>query len=247
MISSRAWPAAVFDGAMAMPLEPPGSLKRAASSACGESSGGLEPPRGLGAVVEGLQFGQGRALDVAADAALGEAQRHPGLESGDDAGLHLGMVGQVGVQPVGPGVHQRAEPRRTGGVVGPEHGGIDEQLLPQVRPDGALALGFGQTAKRVQVVGLHPVEVVLGLRVDHAEDRVSVGAAVHVGDAPVVPDDGEPRRFGAPAGKLDRIGGPRRVRAKSGGHRQHHQNPHVQPPLQPRLCGRSLAGVRPLA
>jgi hypothetical protein len=69
---------------------------------------GLDLGRGLqlGLAVEGLQLAQRDPLDVAADAALGEAQRHPRLEPGDDLRLHGGMGGQVEVQPVGPGVHQ---------------------------------------------------------------------------------------------------------------------------------------------
>ena len=73
--------------------------------------------------------------------------------------------------------------------------------MPQILPDRALALRLGQPAHRVEVVGLDPVEVVLGLGVDHPEDRVGVGLPVDVGDAPVVPDDRDVARLGAPSGR----------------------------------------------
>ena len=67
---------------------------------------------------------------------------------------------------------------------------------------------------RVEVVGLDAVEVVLGLRVDHAEHRVGVGLAVDVRDAPVVADDGDALRLLLPAGDVLVCGGLRRGRAR---------------------------------
>ena len=64
--------------------------------------------------------------------------------------------------------------------------GIDEQLHAQVAVDFALALGLGKPALRVDEVRLDAVEIVFRLRVDHAEDGVSVGLAVHVRNAPIV-------------------------------------------------------------
>ncbi len=60
--------------------------------------------------VEPLQVGQVDALDVPADTALGEAQRHPGFEAHQGAGVGVGMGAQVIVQAVGPGVHERLQP-----------------------------------------------------------------------------------------------------------------------------------------
>ena len=101
------------------------------------------------------------------------------------------MLVQVEVEAVGPGVHQRLQPLRTGGVLRLHAVGVDEELHPQVAVDRGLALGLRQAAHRVDVVRLDAIEVVLGLRVDHPEDRVGVGLAVDVRDAPVVADDGD--------------------------------------------------------
>ena len=134
--------------------------------------------------VERLERVQRHALDVAADAALAEAERHPRLEPRDHPRLH-GRVGvQVVVEPVGPRVHQALEPRGAGRVLRPHAVRIDEQLHPQVLPDGALPFGLGEPTRRVQVVGLDPVEVVLRLGVDHPEDRVGVGAGRGRGRCP---------------------------------------------------------------
>src|SRR5205814_575298 len=45
------------------------------------------------------------------------------------------------------------------------------------------------------VVGLHAVEIVFGLRIDHAEHGISVGFTFDVGNAPVVAGDGYIRRM----------------------------------------------------
>ena len=67
----------------------------------------------------------------------------------------------------------------------------------------ALALGFRQAAKAIQEVRLDPVEVVLGLRVDHAEDGVGVAAAMDMGDAPIIALDGDARRLPLADASLD--------------------------------------------
>ena len=139
--------------------------------------------------VEGFQLAQGHALDVAADAAFREAERHPGFEALDDLRLHVRVGGQVVVQPVGPAVHQSLQPGRTPGVLGLQHNRVDEQLLAQIGKDRRQSLRLGRAAQRGHVVGLDAVEVVLGLGIGHAEHRVGVGLAVDVGDAPVVAGD----------------------------------------------------------
>ncbi len=67
-------------------------------------------------------------------------QRHPRLEVGDHARMHVRMRGEVVVEPVGPGVHQRLAASRALRVERLQLDRIDEQLLPQVEPDRRLAL-----------------------------------------------------------------------------------------------------------
>ena len=62
-----------------------------------------------------------------------------------------------------------------------------------------------QAADGPDVVALHAGEIVLGLRVDHAEDGVGVGLAVDVRDAEVVADDRHACGAGGEA-RLLRIG-----------------------------------------
>ena len=57
--------------------------------------------------VERLKLADIHALDVAADAAFAERERHPGLEMFDDSRLHFRMFEEVVVQSVGEGVHER--------------------------------------------------------------------------------------------------------------------------------------------
>ena len=173
------------------------------------------------AAVEGLELAQVHALDVAADAALAEGERHPRLEAGDHARLHLGARRQVVVEAAGPRVHQGLQPLRRLRVLRLHVGGVDEQLHPQVTVDLSLALGLGQPALRVEEVGLHPVEVVLGLGVHQPEHRVGVGLAGDVRDAPVVADDGDAGGALLPGGHLGRkrFGG-RLRRARCGGNSQ---------------------------
>ena len=174
----------------------------------------LEQGAGLGGVkqrqlplaIESLQLFQRDAFDVAADAAFAEAERHPRLEPADHARRRLRMLIEVEVQPVGPGVHQLFQPVRAGCVFGLQVHRIDEQLHAQVLIDRALPFGLGQAAHGVQVVGLDAVEVVFRLGVDHAEHRIGVGGAMHMGDAPVVTDDADPLRFAAPAGQISGFG-----------------------------------------
>src|SRR5487761_687235 len=61
------------------------------------------------------------------------------------------------------------------------------------------AARFRAQAERVHVVGFHPLEVVLGLGILHAEHRIGVGFAVHMGDAPVLPVEGDVLRLLLPA------------------------------------------------
>ena len=101
------------------------------------------------------------------------------------------MLGEVEVQSVGKSVHQLLKPRRAGGVFLLQRFGIDEELHAEILIDLRFALGLGETAHGVDVVRLHAIEIVLGLGVLHAEDRVGVRLTVDVCDSPVVADDGD--------------------------------------------------------
>ena len=59
---------------------------------------------------------------------------------------------------------------------------------------------------RVDVVRLDAIEVVLGLRILHAENNVGVGLAINVGDAPIVPNDGDARCLASQPGGLRNSG-----------------------------------------
>ena len=136
--------------------------------------------------VKRLELRQRHRLDIAANAAFGKAQRHPRFELRDDSGVHLRVIGEVLVEPRGPALHQRAQPRRALGILHFEIGRIDPQPLAQVRPDRAFAIGLGAAAKARQVIHLDPVEVILGLGIDHPVNRIGVSVALDVGDAPIV-------------------------------------------------------------
>ncbi len=90
---------------------------------------------GRAAPIEGFELLQVDALDVAADAALGEAERHPWLEVLYDSRLHFGVFEEVVVEAIGKGVHQRLQPCRAGRVLGLQLGGIDEDLHAKVLID----------------------------------------------------------------------------------------------------------------
>ena len=159
-------------------------------------------------------------LDVAADAALAEAERHPRFELRNHARLHLGVRGQVEVQAVGPAVHQRLEPGFGLRVVGLELHGINEQLHAQVAIDRALALRLGEAALRVDEVGLDAVEVVFSLRVHQPEHDIGVGLGVDVGHAPVVADDGDAIGALLPGGNFRADGRGGRLRRRARGQRK---------------------------
>ena len=186
-------------------------------------------PRGLGdhrkPAVEGLQICQIHFLDIAADAAFGEAQRHPRLEAFDDSGLRFGVLGQVEVQPVGKGIHELLQPRGTGGVLLLQLHRVDEELHAQILVNERLALRLRQTPHGVEVVGFDAIEIVLGLGVLHSEDRVGVGLAVDMRDAPVVADDGDVPGLLFPARRLRIFG---RLECETGRHRRQRENQLLQ-------------------
>src|SRR5262249_51766670 len=66
----------------------------------------------------------------------------------------------------------------------------------------ALAFGLGHSAETDQVVGLDTVEIVLGLRVDHAEHRIGIALALDMRDAQVIARNRNLCRLGcSPAGR----------------------------------------------
>ena len=92
---------ALFEGATAKPFEPVGSFSKSSSSYTSAAS------RAAGIVsVERFELVQADPLDVAADAAFAERERHPRLEVGEDFRLHVGVGVEEVVQPVGPRRHQ---------------------------------------------------------------------------------------------------------------------------------------------
>ena len=109
---------------------------------------------------------------------------------------------QVEIQAVRERVHQRPQPRWTGGVFGLQVGGIDEEFHPQVAVDFALALDLREPAQGVDVVQLDPVEIILGLREEQPKDGVGVRPAVDMGHAPMVADEGDVAGPLLPAGEV---------------------------------------------
>ena len=184
---------------MAAPFDPVGSAGSSAFQGRRLVFGALP--------VEGLELIHVHPLDVSADAPLGEGECHPGLESLDHPGLHLGVLIKVVVQAVGVSVHQGLQPLRAFLVLRLHVVRVDEELHAQVPVHRALALGLRQAPHGVDVVRLHPVEVVLRLGVHQAEDGVGIRFSVDVWNAPIVSDDGDVLGLSLPGGDLFVHGG----------------------------------------
>jgi hypothetical protein len=75
---------------------------------------------------------------------------------------------------------------------------IDEQPLAKIGPDRVLAVCFGATPERGQVIRLDPREIVLGLCVDQPEHRIRVGSPTDMRDPPVVARDRDARGLHLP-------------------------------------------------
>ena len=101
------------------------------------------------------------------------------------------MPGQIEVQTVSPGVHQRLQPRRTSPVLGFHSIGRDKDLHAQIAPHRTLALCFRQPSHGVEVVCLHAIEIVFRLGIDHAEHRIGIRLTRDVRNAPVIAGDGD--------------------------------------------------------
>ncbi len=95
-----------------------------------------------------------------------------------------------------------AQPLRAGRVVFLQVLGIDEHLHAQILIDLVFAFCLGQPPHGVQVVGLDPVEVVFGLRVDHAKHGIRIGLAINMRDAPVIAHNLDVGRLRGPTRSL---------------------------------------------
>ncbi len=166
--------------------------------------------------VKGLERAQVYPIDVSAErhAPLGEGQRHPGFEMLDEFWRHLGILGEVVVQTVGERVHQRFQPRRARLVLRLQGIRVDEDLHAQVLPHPGLTLDLRQSPDGVNVIHLHAIEVVLGLCVHHAEDRIGIRLAVHVRNAPVVTNDRDILGLFLPAREILVVGALRRLQGE---------------------------------
>ena len=133
-----------------------------------------------------MQLFERYALDVTANAALAETQRHPGLEFRQYPWVDIWMSLQVVVEAVRPCLHQLPEPGRAAGIVRLQYLRVDEQPLPKILPDRLLPLAFSKPPEAGEVVGLHAVEVVFGLRIDHTEHGIGIGLALYVRDTPII-------------------------------------------------------------
>ena len=154
--------------------------------------------------VEAFQLFQVDPLDVAADAAFGEAERHPRLEPGQHPRLHLRVRGEEVIEAVRPGIHQPAHWRGAAHIVGLQLIVADIEPRSKVLPNGLFAVRLGGAAEIGQIIGFDPWEVVFRLSIDHPEHGLGIGPAMNVGDAPIVADDGDARCLGAPSRQLGR-------------------------------------------
>src|ERR1700730_635021 len=79
------------------------------------------------------------AFDIAADAAFGEGQRHPGLETMDDFRRNGGVLRPEVIYSVRPSHHQCLEPGRALQKSSAQSARVDEQSLTKVAKDGRFA------------------------------------------------------------------------------------------------------------
>src|SRR6476469_1767847 len=101
--------------------------------------------------IEGLEVGGVDPLDVAADAAFGEAERHPRLEMLQHLGMYLRVGREEVVEAVCPSIHQRLHLRWALRVIGLKLRLADVEPGAQVLPDRLFAVGLRRAAERGQV------------------------------------------------------------------------------------------------
>ena len=147
-----------------------------------------------------MQLAKIHSFDIAANAAFGEGQRHPGFKSVDDTGRDLGMHVKIVIEAVGEGIHQGLQPLGAFLVLSLHVDRIDEQLHAQVAKQLRLTLCLCQATHRVNIVCLDAVKIVLSLGVQCTEYRIGIGLPIDVCNAPFVSADGDVARPLFPAG-----------------------------------------------
>src|SRR6185369_17119797 len=139
--------------------------------------------------VECLEIPKTYTLDIATDAALGEAQRHPRLKALNDARLHIRMLIEVVIKSVSECNHELLQPRWTAVVFPLQVRGIDKYLHSQILVHLGLTLGLSEPTHRVDVIRFDAIEVVLRLGVFRSEHSIGIGLTVNVRDTPVIAND----------------------------------------------------------
>ena len=196
-----------------------GRLARDHAQLLGRRRGGL--------AVEGLEVAQRDTLDIAADAAFGEAECHPRFEAGQHLRLAR-MNREVEVEAICPRIHQLAQPGGAAGILRLQFGIVDEQPLAQIGVDRILDIRFARSfrgaAEGGEIIRLDPRKIILGLRIDQPEHRIGIGASLDVRNAPVIAGDRHARGFGLPPRHIGigrRGGGQQGDRDQQGGEHLH--------------------------
>src|ERR1700722_18806291 len=106
---------------------------------------------------------------------------------------------KIEIQSIRPGDHEPLKPGRTVRISRLQVLRSDEELHAQILIERFFAFGLGQATQSIDVVALDPIEIILGLRVHHSEDRVAITLAVNVRNSPIVADDGRVLSLEPPA------------------------------------------------
>src|SRR5260370_31583655 len=96
------------------------------------------------------------------------------------------MPSQVEINSVCPRIHQPLEPFRARGIIAFKLCRIQKQPLAEIMPDCIFSLGLSSPPERGEGIRLHPVKVILALRVNHSEHGIGIVLPVHMGDAPII-------------------------------------------------------------
>src|SRR5260370_4108199 len=94
------------------------------------------------------------------------------------------MPSQVEINSVCPRIHQPLEPFRASGIIAFKLCRIQKQPLTEIMPDCIFSLGLSRPPERGEVIRLHPVKVIIALRVNHPELGTGIGLPVNRDDAP---------------------------------------------------------------
>src|SRR5438477_303780 len=128
------------------------------------------------------------------------------------------MRGEEVVEPVRPSIHELAHRHGAMPIVGLQLAVADVQLRTKVLPDCLLAFGFGGASEAGEIIRFDPRKIILGLRIDHSEDRIGINFPMDVRDSPVVAHDGHMRGLETPSLELGRrcCGKEKKEREESG-------------------------------